>query len=372
MDLAQEVKTSLTSPDDQELHAHQFRSSRLQKHHQKRSTSSTLSNYSEDNDELSNAKRLLQRRISSQHQRGHVAKSRTFTDKPEPEPTNNDENQDPGIWVKMIANTLAGCWTLSIASWFQLIPLLCYVLQIDNVAEAQDWLVNANPTGLFLIGLSFSIAFSARSREAPRHGTNQPDHARHAEPRSWHLIGYLCSRIAYIGKQSKQVSLHYLFDPRYRSFALVFIGRIKSGNAKKSNVSKGNAPSSIRNRMLTPSCPRWQWTMVKHVKERRRHFVCSRPQNVRPDFSNRLHQQIRWLSTDPWRVWRTIEARRHWPIDRVQVQLQVDSIIPCLFVGLYFLVPQIDLPSNTSVPYQRSTLRPIRRRLNVDRVVGIV
>jgi hypothetical protein len=103
MDLAQQVKTSLTSADDQELHSHHLRSSRLQKHRQKRSTSSALSNYSEENDELSNAKRVLQRRISSQNQRGQTAKSKTSIDKLEPEQTpNNDENQDPGIWVNTV------------------------------------------------------------------------------------------------------------------------------------------------------------------------------------------------------------------------------------------------------------------------------
>ncbi len=30
----------------------------------------------------------------------------------------------------------------------KLIPILCYILQIDNIVEAQDWLINANPTGL--------------------------------------------------------------------------------------------------------------------------------------------------------------------------------------------------------------------------------
>jgi hypothetical protein len=26
--------------------------------------------------------------------------------------------------------------------------MLCHTLQVDNIFEAQDWLVNANPTGL--------------------------------------------------------------------------------------------------------------------------------------------------------------------------------------------------------------------------------
>ena len=113
MDLAQQVKTSLVSPDDQELHFHQVRSSRLQKHRQKRSTSSTLSNYSEENDDPSHPKRLLHRRASSQYQRSQVPKSKTFVEKPEPEQMNNDENQDPGIWVQLFSNEFPGCSTLA-------------------------------------------------------------------------------------------------------------------------------------------------------------------------------------------------------------------------------------------------------------------
>lgn len=34
-------------------------------------------------------------------------------------------------------------------STLKLLPILCHILHVDNISEAQEWLVNANFTGLF-------------------------------------------------------------------------------------------------------------------------------------------------------------------------------------------------------------------------------
>ena len=106
MELAQQVKTSLIVPDDQDTFYHSPRTSRLQRHHphshsNKRSTSSVLSNYSEDNDDNQPNKRLLNRRISQQSfQRVQSTKPKSSVEKSEQDLTNNlDESQDSGIWV---------------------------------------------------------------------------------------------------------------------------------------------------------------------------------------------------------------------------------------------------------------------------------
>lgn len=101
MELAQQVKSSLTPNDEQEQYLRQSRSSRLHRYGNKRSTSSASCYNFEDNDEQNVTKRVLHRRASQRHQRVKVTKSKSINEKPEQEQTNNnnDENQDPGIWV---------------------------------------------------------------------------------------------------------------------------------------------------------------------------------------------------------------------------------------------------------------------------------
>ncbi|UJR25893.1 hypothetical protein I4U23_007241 [Adineta vaga] len=126
MDLAQQIKSSLSTTDEQDPYSRQSRSARLNKSISKRSCSSATSFNFDTNDEQNISKRLLQRRASQRSQRPQTSKPKTPTGKTDQEQTSsNDENQDPGIW---------------------LIPILCYILQTDNIFEAQEWLVNANPT----------------------------------------------------------------------------------------------------------------------------------------------------------------------------------------------------------------------------------
>jgi hypothetical protein len=99
MELAQQVKSSLILADEQEQYLRQSRSSRLNKHRYKRNNSSTSSYNFEEKDEQTISKRLLNRRGSPRHQRSKVTKPKTNNEKTEQEQTNNDENQDPGIWV---------------------------------------------------------------------------------------------------------------------------------------------------------------------------------------------------------------------------------------------------------------------------------
>lgn len=99
MELAQEVKSSLVSADEQEQYLRQIRSSRFSKHYPKRSNSSVSSYLFDDNEEQNVSKRLLQRRASSRHQNSKVIKSKPTNEKSEAEQTSNDENQDAGIWV---------------------------------------------------------------------------------------------------------------------------------------------------------------------------------------------------------------------------------------------------------------------------------
>jgi hypothetical protein len=97
MELAQQVKSSLTSNDEQEQYFRQSRLSRLNKYRPKRSDSTTSTYNFEENNEQNISKRLLYRRASPHHQRSKVTKSKPTNEKPEQE--QNDENQDPGIWV---------------------------------------------------------------------------------------------------------------------------------------------------------------------------------------------------------------------------------------------------------------------------------
>ncbi|CAF2311438.1 unnamed protein product [Rotaria sp. Silwood2] len=124
MELAQQVKTSLTPADEQEQCIRSSRSARLSKHRHKRSCTTASNCNVEENDEQNISKRLLNRNASPRYQSPRITKSK-LNEKTEQEQPGNDENQDSGIW---------------------LIPILCYILQMDNVAEAQEWLINANPT----------------------------------------------------------------------------------------------------------------------------------------------------------------------------------------------------------------------------------
>lgn len=99
MDFAKQVKSSLVSADEQEQYLRQTRSSRFNKPFPRRSTSSVSTAVFDDNDEQYISKRLLQRRISSRYQQPKATKQKPNNEKPEPESTPNDDNQDPGIWV---------------------------------------------------------------------------------------------------------------------------------------------------------------------------------------------------------------------------------------------------------------------------------
>jgi hypothetical protein len=99
MELAQQVKSSFIPVDDQESYFRQLRSSRLNKYNPKRSSSSVSSTVVEENDEQNISKRLLYHRTNPRYQQSKEKKPKPINDKSEVESTNNDENQDPGIWV---------------------------------------------------------------------------------------------------------------------------------------------------------------------------------------------------------------------------------------------------------------------------------
>ena len=99
MELAQQVKSSLTSADEQEQYYRQSRSTHLNKVRPKRSNSSASNYNSEENGEHYVSKRLLRKRTGLQHQRSLVNKPKITNDKSEQEQSTNDENQDAGIWV---------------------------------------------------------------------------------------------------------------------------------------------------------------------------------------------------------------------------------------------------------------------------------
>ncbi|CAF0934455.1 unnamed protein product [Adineta steineri] len=125
LELAQQIKSTLTPADEQDQPFRQSRTARLNRNVPKRSSSSA-SSYNFDSVNDSNAsKRLLQRRPSQRSQRPQTSKPKTPNGKADQDQNGGDETQDPGIW---------------------LIPILCYILQTDNIFEAQNWLVNAQPT----------------------------------------------------------------------------------------------------------------------------------------------------------------------------------------------------------------------------------
>jgi hypothetical protein len=111
MDLAQQVKTSLvTSNEQQEAFHHRTVSSRFDKYQQKRRTSSRLSHVSHDSNDIHNGNRLLNRRQTQEFPRLQTAKSRIMTDKVDTElTTNTNEHQDPGIWVHLLSLLVTSC-----------------------------------------------------------------------------------------------------------------------------------------------------------------------------------------------------------------------------------------------------------------------
>ena len=95
MALAQQVKSSLIVPDEREPQLHRSRSS-LRSH--ERIASSLSDHHPTGYGEHEVSKRLLNRRESAQS-----IKPVTPHARPELEPANSDENQDPGIWVQPTA-----------------------------------------------------------------------------------------------------------------------------------------------------------------------------------------------------------------------------------------------------------------------------
>ncbi|CAF0992750.1 unnamed protein product [Rotaria magnacalcarata] len=124
IELAQQVNSSLISTGEQEPIIRSLRSSRISRHCSKRNAAPTNGN-ADDSDEQGISKRLLNRNLSTRYPTSKVNKPQVDEKPEQEETTTQEENQDSGIW---------------------LIPILCYILKIDNVVDAQDWLVNANPT----------------------------------------------------------------------------------------------------------------------------------------------------------------------------------------------------------------------------------
>ncbi|CAF1106171.1 unnamed protein product [Rotaria sp. Silwood1] len=119
--LAQQVQSSLSHLNE----SHQSRSSRSTQYRSRRGTSSVPIYHLDEDNEQNNYKKLLNRRPNTRHQFSPVTKSKISISANEQESSTNNENQDSGIW---------------------LLPILCHILHVDNINEAQDWLVNANVT----------------------------------------------------------------------------------------------------------------------------------------------------------------------------------------------------------------------------------
>lgn len=114
MSLAQKVQTSLKTLDE----TNHTRSSRNS--HSNGTRLARRSSMTHSSDEHLISKRLFHR--SGQH-RAHTNKTETSEEKIQTDMINA---QDHGIW---------------------LLPILCHILHIDTIAEVQDWLLNAKPTG---------------------------------------------------------------------------------------------------------------------------------------------------------------------------------------------------------------------------------
>ncbi|CAF1588585.1 unnamed protein product, partial [Didymodactylos carnosus] len=78
-----------------------------------------------DDEHKLHKQRLLVRRNSIQQKRNSLTQVGTSTDGEKKDENVQEHNPDAGIW---------------------LLPLLCHVLQTDNLTDAQNWLVNANNT----------------------------------------------------------------------------------------------------------------------------------------------------------------------------------------------------------------------------------
>ena len=119
MGLAQQVQTSVD----------ESRSARLTQRSRKQ-------NEDFNSNSFTGEKRLLTGR------RSNTSRPKLLIDE---KPTN--KNQDTGIWVNENLFVSIDC----LFSFLKLLPILCYTLQVDNIFDAQEWLLNANATGLISI-----------------------------------------------------------------------------------------------------------------------------------------------------------------------------------------------------------------------------
>ncbi|CAF2632663.1 unnamed protein product [Rotaria sp. Silwood2] len=121
MGLARQVQSSLSHLNE----PYHSRSSRSSQQRSRRATSSIPIYHLDEDNEQNNSRRLLNRRSNTRSQFSPITKSKISIDTNEQESSINNENQDAGIW---------------------LLPILCHILHVNNIHEAQDWLVNANLT----------------------------------------------------------------------------------------------------------------------------------------------------------------------------------------------------------------------------------
>ncbi|CAF0992597.1 unnamed protein product [Rotaria magnacalcarata] len=121
MGLARQVQSSLVLLNE----GQQTRPTRSSRRHYRRGNSSMPNHHLEQISEENTPKRSSNRHQTSRCPLPILAKPKLSIDLNEQESSNINENQDPGIW---------------------LLPILCHILHVDNINEAQDWLVNANIT----------------------------------------------------------------------------------------------------------------------------------------------------------------------------------------------------------------------------------
>ncbi|CAF4570777.1 unnamed protein product [Rotaria socialis] len=121
MGLARQVQSSLVLLNE----GQQTRPKRSSRSHYRRANSSMPNHHLEQISEESTPKRSPNRHQTARYSLPILAKPKLSIALNEQESSNINENQDPGIW---------------------LLPILCHILHVDNINEAQDWLVNANIT----------------------------------------------------------------------------------------------------------------------------------------------------------------------------------------------------------------------------------
>ncbi|CAF3530723.1 unnamed protein product [Rotaria socialis] len=121
MGLARQVQSSLVLLNE----GQQTRPKRSSRSHYRRANSSMPNHHLEQISEESTPKRSPNRHQTARYSLPILAKPKLSIALNEQESSNINENQDPGIW---------------------LLPILCHILHVDNISEAQDWLVNANIT----------------------------------------------------------------------------------------------------------------------------------------------------------------------------------------------------------------------------------